>query len=121
MQDSSLWLVVWKTRGGGIYQKSTKGKSVAITPKTPPQAKAGLAALIRAAATFAYDIAAAIKEENGENAKALTMVLNDDPLAEFHVSVRLAPDKCVVVSVVVGGRQFIIHHEDVLDDDGIRH
>jgi len=80
-----------------------------------------LAALIRAAAAFAYDTARAIKDEDGPNARALAMVFADDPGAELHVSVRLAPDKAVVVSVVVGGQQFIVLHKDVLDDGGIRH
>jgi len=80
-----------------------------------------LATLVRAAAAFAYRIARGIKEEDGEKARALAMALADDPAAEFIASVRLAPDKCVVLSVVVGGKQFIVHHEVVLDDAGIRH
>ena len=80
-----------------------------------------LGALVRAAAAFAYEIARGIKEENAEKARALAMVLTDDPAAEFIASVRLAPDKCVVLSVVVGGKQFIVHHEDVIDGAGVRH
>ena len=80
-----------------------------------------LGAFVRAAATFAYEVARGIKQENAENARALKMVLDDNPGAEFHVSVMLASTQTVVVSVVTAGRQFIIHREDVLDDVGLRH
>lgn len=89
------------------------------TTKTP--AGPTLAALVRAAAAFAYEVAAGIKIENGEAAQALAMVLADDPAAEFIASVRLTPDKAVVLSVVVNGKQYIVHHVDLPDDEGLRH
>ncbi|MFA6312642.1 MAG: hypothetical protein WCV99_12410 [Sterolibacterium sp.] len=91
------------------------------TENTETSNPEALATLVRAAAAFAYEIARGIKEENAENARALAMVLTDDPGAEFHASVRLAPTKAVVLSVVTGGKQYIIHHQELLDDAGIRH
>lgn len=91
------------------------------TETTKTTAGPTLAALFRAAAAFAYEVAAEIKDENAENAKALKMVFDDNPLAEFHVSVLLAPVQTVVVSVVTGGKQYIIRREDVLDIPGLRH
>jgi hypothetical protein len=67
-----------------------------------------LNALIRAAASFAYDVGHQIRDENSDNAKALALVLASDPGAEFIVSVRVAPDVRVVLSVVVGGKQYLI-------------
>ena len=80
-----------------------------------------LGALVRAAAAFALEVGRGIKDENGQNAQALALVLNDNPTAEFIASVRLAPDKAVVLSVVVEGKQFIVFHADLPDDAGIRH
>lgn len=87
-----------------------------------PEANAKtLGTLVRAAAAFAHEVARGIKQENAENARALGMVLADDPAAEFIASVRLAPDKAVVLSVVVDGKQFVIFHADLPDDAGTRH
>jgi len=91
------------------------------TENTETSNPEALGALVRAAAAFAYQVAAEIRDENGKNAEALKLVLDDNPNAEFHVSVMLAPAQTVVVSVVTGGRQFIIRHEDVIDGAGVRH
>lgn len=74
------------------------------------QKSGNLTALMRAAAAFGYEVAAAIKNEDAENARALKLVLDRDPAAEFHVSVMLAPSPAFVVSVVTGGKQYIIAH-----------
>jgi siroheme synthase (precorrin-2 oxidase/ferrochelatase) len=92
-----------------------------MTNETKTTATPTLAALIRAAAAFAYEVGNEIRTEDAEAARAFKLVLDDDPLAEFHVSLMLAPAQTVVVSVVTGGKQYIIRREDVLDIQGLRH
>lgn len=77
--------------------------------------------LIKVAATFSYEVAESIKEGHGEEAQVLALVLKDDPSAEFHVSVCLAPFKRVVLSVVTEGKQFIFYDAEVSEDGGIKH